>query len=133
MCRKTDCTQIEQKERKKKKLDHITYHNPKIRKITNLFKNTNIGIAFRTTTTQRQLIELIISIQTPEHEKSGIYKLIRNTCKRSYIGQTGRNLKSRFQEHTHYFKNNESHSAYALLILNCRHEYESIKDTMTLM
>jgi len=130
MFRNIDCKQIEEKD-KKKIWTTFTHHNPKIRKITNLFKNTNIGIAFRTTTTLRQLIKPIISIQTPEHVQSRIYKLTRNTCQRSYIGQTGNILKSRFQEHTHYFKNNEPHLAYALHILNCRHEYDSIKDTVT--
>jgi len=120
--------------RKRQKISTtFTYHRSKIRKITTLFKNTNIGIAFRTTTTLRQLINSITWIQTPEHEKSGIYKLTCNTCQRSYIGQTSHNLKSRFQEHTRYIKNNEPHSAYALHILNCRHECGSINDTMTLL
>jgi hypothetical protein len=34
----------------------FAYHSPKIRKTTNLFKNTNIGIAFKTTTTLHQCI-----------------------------------------------------------------------------
>jgi hypothetical protein len=36
-----------------KKWAIFTYHNPNIRKITNLFKNTNINIAFRSTNTLR--------------------------------------------------------------------------------
>ena len=47
--------------------------------------------------------------------------------------QKGRNLKSRFREHIRYIKNNELRSAYALHILNCRHEYGNIDDTMTLL
>jgi hypothetical protein len=43
------------------------------------------------------------------------------------------NLKSRFREHTRYIKNNNPRSAYALHILNCRHEYCNINDTMTLL
>jgi hypothetical protein len=34
----------------------FTYHSSQIRKITNLFKNTNIGTAFKATTTIQQLI-----------------------------------------------------------------------------
>ena len=34
----------------------FTHHSPKIRKITNLIKNTNIGIAFKTTLTLHQFI-----------------------------------------------------------------------------
>jgi hypothetical protein len=39
----------------------------------------------------------------------------------------------RFQEHTRYIKNNDPRSSYALHMLNCRHEYGDIKDTMVLL
>jgi hypothetical protein len=50
-----------------------------------------------------------------------------------YVGQTSRNLKSRCQEHIRYIKNNDPPSAYALHILNNRHEHGNINDTMTLL
>jgi hypothetical protein len=56
-----------------------------------------------------------------------------NTCQKSYVGQTNNNLKSRFQKHIRYIKSNNPHSSYALHILNSRHEYGSINDTMTLI
>jgi hypothetical protein len=43
---------------------------------------------------------------TPDHDKSSIYRLACNTCHKSYIGQTKRSLKLRYQEHTWYIKNN---------------------------
>ena len=48
---RTDHTQTKRND--KKLWTTFTYHSPKIRKITNLFKNANIGVAFRTTTTLR--------------------------------------------------------------------------------
>jgi hypothetical protein len=42
-------------------------------------------------------------------------------------------LKLRFQEHTRYIKHNEPQSAYALHILKCKHEYGTIRDTMSLL
>jgi len=111
----------------------FTYHSPKIRKITNLCQHTNIGIAFRNATTLHQLTKPKMPNQTPEHEESGVYKLNCNICHVSYIGQTNRNLKLGFQEHTRYIKHNEPQSAYALHILNSRHEYGSISDTMSLL
>jgi len=71
--------------------------------------------------------------KTPEHGKSGIYTLSCNTCHRSYIGQTSRSLKQRFQERTRNIKHNEPLSACTLHILNNKHEHGSIKDTMTLL
>jgi DNA mismatch repair ATPase MutS len=63
--------QIQQKihhtltERNDKKLwTTFTYHSPKIRKLTNLFKNTNVGIAFRSTTTIHQLTKPTIADDT---------------------------------------------------------------------
>jgi hypothetical protein len=49
------------------------------------------------------------------------------------MGQTNRNLESRFREHIRYIKNNDPHSAYALHKLNSRHEYSTINDTMMLI
>jgi len=108
----------------------FTFHSPKIRKITNMLKNTNIGIVFKTTTTLHHLIK---PAQLQEHEKNGIYKITCKTCHKAYVSQTSRNLNSRFREHIQYFKNNDPGSAYALHILNCRHEYGNINDTMTLL
>jgi hypothetical protein len=123
----TDHTQTEGND--KKIWTTFTYHSSKIRKITNLFKN----IAFRTTTTLQQLTKPRSTDQKLEHEKSGVYKLSCKSCQHSYISQTSRNLKSRFHEHTCYIKNNDPCSAYDLHILNCRHEYGDINDTMKLL
>jgi hypothetical protein len=111
----------------------FTYHSPKIRKITNLFKKTNMDIAYMTTTMLQQLIKPTTSNQTTEYEKGGVYKINCNTCHNSYLGQTNHKHKARFQEHINYIINNKPRSAYALHILNSRHEYGSINDTVTLI
>ena len=112
----------------------FTLRSPKIRKITNLFKNTNTGIAVKTTTTTlHHLIKPIAPTRLQEYEKSGIYKITCKNCHKAYVGQTSRNLKSRFREHIRYIKNNVPRSAYALHIFNCRHAYGNINDTITLL
>jgi len=91
-------------------------------------------MAFRTTTTTlRRLTKPVTADHTLEHEKNRVYKLTCKTCQKSYIGQTTRILKSRCQELTRYIKINDPHSAYALHISNCRHEYGSINYTVTLL
>jgi hypothetical protein len=104
-----------------------------MRRITNLFKNTNIGIVFKATAMLQQLLISTTQIQTSQHEKSGIYKITRKTCHKSYGGQANRNLNLGFWEHVRYIKNNDPRSAYELHILSCRHEYGNINDTMTLL
>ena len=64
---------------------------------------------------------------------SQTYKLPCNTCKLSYIGQTSRSLQQRYKEHTPYIKQNNLQSSYALHILNNKHEYGTIDETMTLL
>jgi hypothetical protein len=64
---------------------------------------------------------------------SGVYKLTCKTCQHSYVGQTSRNLKQRYQEHIRYIKNNNPQSAYAQHILNNRHEYGKIDEIMKLV
>ena len=53
----------------KKNWTAFTFYSPKIRKITNLLKNTNIGIAVKTTTTLHHLIKHTAPARLQEHEK----------------------------------------------------------------
>jgi len=61
----------------------FTYYRPLIRKITNLFRGTQLRIAFRRTNTITQLLS------SKKHSKnsSGIYEITCNTCKMKYVGQ----------------------------------------------
>jgi hypothetical protein len=51
----------------------------------------------------------------------------------SYIGQTSRSLRQRYQEHIRYIRHNELQSSYAQHILNNKHEYGPINNTITLL
>jgi hypothetical protein len=60
----------------------FTYHSPLVRKVTNLFKQSNLRITLRTTnTTYQQLTD-----KPTQNNPSGIYELKCNTCNRAYIG-----------------------------------------------
>ena len=103
------------------------YSTPRIRKITNLFKHTNVKIAFRSNNTISQLTKSDTKCSTPTHDRRGIYKLTCNTCKLAYIGQTSRYLKLRYRGHIRYIRNNPQ-SAYAQYILHSQHEYGTMDD-----
>jgi hypothetical protein len=49
------------------------------------------------------------------------------------MGQTGRNMTLSYSEHKRYIKFNEPKSAYALHILNNKHEYGTIQSTMKVL
>jgi len=102
----------------------FTYPSPQIRKITNLFKHTNLRIAYKCTNTISHLSKPTnkASLSSSPYDRSGIYKLTCMACDKAYVGQTSRNLKQRYKEHTRYIKNNNSQSAHDLHILNNQHE-----------
>ena len=70
---------------------------------------------------------------TPHHNQWGIHKLTCNTCNLSYVGQTSRSLNICYKEHIRYIRSNNPQSAYALHILQNRHEYGPMDNTMTLL
>jgi len=71
--------------------------------------------------------------EPPPHDRPGIHQLKRNTCNRSYIGQTSRSIKTCYHEHIRYIKNNNPQSAYAQHILDNEHEYGTMNNLMTLL
>jgi hypothetical protein len=109
----------------------FSYHSPLIRKINNLFKQSNLNIALRATnTTHQQLTNKIVKTST---NLRGIYKRKRNACNNSYVGQSGRTITKKHKEHTRYIKTNNPISAYALHTLNNRHEYGTAEETLVLL
>jgi len=50
-----------------------------------------------------------------------------------YVGQSGRSINVRHKEHVKYIRTNNPQSAYALHILQNRHEYGPIVDTLQLL
>jgi hypothetical protein len=107
------------------------YHSPLINKVINLFKCTDLNIAFRTCNTiYNQLRDRSTRTNT---DSSGIYKLQCKTCNKSYVGQTGRSIAIRYLEHIQYIKTNISVSAFALYILNNKHKYGSLEHTIQLL
>jgi hypothetical protein len=107
----------------------FTYFSPLIRRITNLFKNTNLKVAFRATNTIQQQLTKKENCKDP----SGIYKLECNTCHKAYVGQSGRAITVRYKEHIRYIRTNNPKSAYATHILNNRHEYGTAQNTLKLI
>src|SRR5215469_15919665 len=113
----------------------FTYTSPHIRKITNLFKNTNVKVTFKSNNTIAQLTKPTSTTIPPPspYDRSGIYSLTCSTCKQVYVGQTSRCLKLRYREHTRYINNNDPQSAYAQHTLRNQHEYGPIDQTMALL
>jgi molybdopterin-biosynthesis enzyme MoeA-like protein len=67
---------------------NFTYHSPLIRNVPNLFKHTNVSIAYRATNNLFNKLQNLQETQNKSHT-SGIYKLTWITCNSSY-GTQGR-------------------------------------------
>ena len=68
-----------------------------------------------------------------QQKASGLYRLQCNTCSKSYVGQTGRSVATRYREHIRYIKTNNPLSGYTIHILNNRHEYGTPKHSLQLL
>jgi hypothetical protein len=113
----------------RKKRVIFTYHSPLIRRVTNLFKHTELNIAYKATNTIKQQI----AGKQINNDPSGVYKLKCNTCNKVYVGQSGRAITKRYKEHITYIKSNNPISAYATHILQNIHEFGPEKETMHLI
>jgi hypothetical protein len=109
----------------------FTYTGNYIRKITKLFKDTNLKIALKPTSTIGKLLNE--KQQTSTYEQSGIYKITCQTCHEVYIGQTGRTLTTRYKELIRNKKHNKDESAFAQQILNKHHQYGPMTEIMEIV
>jgi hypothetical protein len=108
-----------------------TYTGEYVRKITKLFKNTNVKIAYKTLHTVGRITQGKHNINT--YEQSGIYKLTCQACFQIYIGQTGRKLCTRYNDHVRRIRLNKDESAVATHILNQQHQYGPISTIMEIV
>jgi hypothetical protein len=113
----------------KRKWITFTYYSSLIRKINNHFKRTNLNLTFRTTNTIYQQLSHKPSNINP----SGIYELKCNTCNKAYIGQIGSSITIRHKESIRYIRTNNATSACAMHMLDNRHEYGTVNETLKLL
>jgi hypothetical protein len=88
-------------------------------------------MAFKSTNTIYQQL----SHKSDNTDPSGIYGIKCNTCDMAYeVYRTDRkSITTRHREHTWYIRTNNSNSAYAMHILNNKHEYGTANKTLKLL
>ena len=85
----------------KKKWTPFTYFSPMIRKVTNIFKETDIKIAYRATNT---IFKQLTKKPDRPNNLNGIYSIKCITCNKKYVGQSGRDIQIRYKEHINQIK-----------------------------
>jgi hypothetical protein len=64
---------------------------------------------------------------------SGVYKLTCPACGRAYVGQTGRDFRTRFNEHRRAFLYNNRSSKFAQHLLQHAHSFGHLQDIMQVL
>jgi hypothetical protein len=114
-----------------KKWAVFTYIGKETRIISKLFRGTSIRIAYKTKNTIQSHLQIIEN--QDKYSQSGVYEIKCGSCPLRYVGQTGRNFKTRYKEHIHAIRSNNTSSKYAEHILETGHAYGKIEDTLSVM
>jgi DUF1680 family protein len=68
-----------------------------------------------------------------KYSQSGVCSLKCLSRDQIYIGQTGRNVKTRYEEHISDIRHNKKESKYELHMLQFSHEYGTIENTLEVL
>ena len=126
---------------KKKEFKKVSFsYVPHItNKLSNAFKKEKMEIIYNS---NKKLKNILGSTKdkTPIEEKSGIYQIKCSDCEAKYIGQTRRNIGTRFREHYNCIKTNQTNkSAVAAHALNPKddnrttHKIGNFKESVRLL
>ena len=110
----------------------FTYIGKETSYITNIFRRTELEIAFRTTNALGNLI----THRHQSHDKfslSRVYKLICPDCNKTYVGQTGRRFSIRYKEHMTAFRYNSNNSSFAKHLMEESHPFGPMKNIMQII
>ena len=122
-------TTQENNPRSTQKWASFTYVGKETSYITNIFRQTQLKIAFRTTSTLGNLL----TRRHQAHDRfflSGVYKLICPDCNKTYVGQTGRLFSTRYKEHKAAFHNNSNTSSFAKNLIEESHSFDPMNNIM---
>jgi hypothetical protein len=99
-----------------------------------LFKNTTLKIAYRTNNTIYKHLHTGHPV-TPidKYKYSGVYKLTCQNCNKAYVGQTGRNFRTRYKEHRRAFQYNTHQSKFAVHLQDHGHSFGTIENVMEVL
>jgi hypothetical protein len=98
----------------KQKWVTFTFYGKETCRIATIFKNTNLGISYKTDHLLGHILNCRSAILSENKcHCSGVYQLTCKECGKIYTGQTGRSLKIRYNEHLIAFKYGTSKPNFA--------------------
>ena len=94
-------------------------------KFQKIFKKFKINLAPKNNFNLEKLINYKSNDKEVNSNKSAIYKIKCKDCEGCYIGQTSRNLETRYKEHKRHVKNKDlNKSAVAAHFWSHKHKFE---------
>ena len=85
----------------------------------------DIRVSFHSPNKMGKYIKIEKDINTHTSKSNVVYKISCNNCDASYVGQTGRQLKSRITEHRNHIRHKTSvRSVITEHSLQCNHEFQ---------
>ena len=122
-------TKKQEQDNGKKKWEKFTNIGRETRYITKLFKNSNVKIAYTTNNNLGKLLTRRTDQHLEKYDANGICQLECPTCNKEYIGQTGRQFRTRFHKHYDYkYANNRS--KFTQHVIEEGHNFGSMNEIM---
>jgi len=112
----------------------IEYHEKVGNILLNTLKNHNCTLSFKTNNTVgSKLMQNEKSALPDPYSSSGVYRIKCSDCESFYIGQTGREFKTRFKEHIRAITRPDRDSKFAEHIINSNHTYVGMRENMSII
>jgi hypothetical protein len=88
----------------------LTYFGEEIRTVTKIFKKSPTSIAYMTNNTV--IYNCIVRAHKGKYGTCGVYELKCLTCQQVYVGHTGRDFKTRYEEYINDIRSDKDKSRY---------------------
>jgi len=110
----------------------FTYIGKESTYITNLFKNTDLKIAMHTNNSIQKIVmhNKQLTNKTDKYTQSGVYKLTCPDCNKAYVGQIGKKILARCNEHKNAFRTSSQNSNFAKNLIEQTHTLSAPSKTI---
>jgi len=110
----------------------FTYIGKETSYITNVFRQTDLRVAYRTNNTIKNLL-MQKNLAPDQFSWSGAYKLTCPDCNKAYVGQTRRNFTIWYKKYKQAFRDNSHMSKFAKHLNKQAHSFSSINNIMQVL
>ena len=110
----------------------FTYVGKETTYTTNLFKNTDLKISMCTNNAIQNILmhNKQLTNKRDKYTQSGVYKLTCRDCNKAYVGQIGKKILARCNEHKNAFRTSSQNSNFAKNLIEQTHTLSAPSKTI---